>query len=180
MNRNESVSILSILKTAYPSFYKNMEEEEAYKTIELWGMMFQDDNPKVVVEAVKALITVLRFPPTIADVKEKISLITQPKSISEMEAWALVLKGIKKSTYHADEEFAKLPADIQKMLGGAYQLREWACMDFETVNSVIQSNFMRSYKAECATNKEHATLPASTRSLMDELKERGPKFVEGG
>ncbi len=45
-------------------------------------------------------------------------------------------------------------------------------MDVETVNSVIQSNFMRSYKAKVAQEKEYAMLPSSTKQLIAGLAQK--------
>jgi uncharacterized protein with HEPN domain len=50
----------------------------------------------------------------------------------------------------------------------------WDIVDAETVNSVIQSNFMRSYKARAAHDRQLDALPESTKQLMlglaDKLK----------
>jgi len=45
-------------------------------------------------------------------------------------------------------------------------------MDVETVNSVVQSNFMRSYKAKVAQEKEYAMLPSSTKQLIARLAQK--------
>jgi len=59
--------------------------------------------------------------------------------------------------------------------------REWALMDVETVNSVIQSNFMRSYKAKVAQEKEYAMLPESTKQLIQSITVKmDMKAIAGG
>jgi len=174
MNKTETASILAIMKTAYPTFYKN--NEEIADTITLWAMMFETDSFKTVIEAVKTLMCTLKFPPTIADVKEKINLITQKPIETELEAWGKVANAIKDSNYNASERFTELPIVIQKTIGRAEQLREWACMDTDTVNSVIQSNFMRSYKVKVAMDREYSMLPESTKVMMNGLN---VKMLEG-
>jgi len=84
-----------------------------------------------------------------------------------MEAWDMVRRAI--SYYHANEAFRNLPPILQKIVGSPNQLREWALMDVETVNSVIQSNFMRSYRAMAAREREYAMLPESTRQLIQSI-----------
>ena len=170
MNKIETASILAILKTAYPAFYKN--SDEINDAINLWAMMFQTDSPKIVTEAVKAMIITLKYPPTIADVKEKIRLITTPDQMTEFEAWGIVYNAISQSSYRAQEEFEKLPQNIKRLIGSPNQLKEWALMESETVNSVIQSNFMRSFKTALKNESDRAMLPESTKQLISGLAER--------
>jgi hypothetical protein len=164
VTRQEALAVLAILKTAYPTFYKNYSKEDINAAVDLWTTMFADDPAHIVTEAVKSLMCTLKYPPTIADVKEKIAMITQPLMMTEMEAWSRVRGAI--SYYHANEAFVNLPPMLQKIVGSPNQLREWALMDVETVNSVIQSNFMRSYRAMAAREREYAMLPSSTKQLI--------------
>lgn len=170
MNRDEIKVVLGTLRMAYPAFYKDLKKDEAEGLINLWAMMFQNDNAKIVTEAVKALMCTLKFPPTIADIKEKISLITQPQQMSEMEAWAKVRGAI--SYYGAKEAFDSLEPILQKLVGSPNQLREWAMMESDVVDSVIQSNFMRSYTVRIKQDKEMAALPESTKDMISELTQK--------
>ena len=179
MTRQEALTIMAMLKTAYPSFYKDFSKEELNAAVNLWATMFSEESIQVVTEAIKALMCTLKFPPTIADVKEKIAAITHPQTMTEMEAWQLVRQAI--SYYRAEETFAQLPPILQKIVGSPSVLRQWAQMEAETVDSVIQSNFMRSYKARVAHEKEYAMLPASTRNLIRELAAKmNMKAITGG
>lgn len=170
MTREEVKVILGILKTAYPAFYKDLKREEALRVIDLWASVFSGDSAKVVTEAVKALICTLKYPPTIADVKEKIRDIMQPDKMTEMEAWGLVKSAI--SYYNAQENFNRLPPMIQKIVGSPNQLREWAMMESEIVNSVVQSNFMRSFAAKQKQFETYHALPESTKAMIAGLSEK--------
>ena len=167
MTRQEALAIMAMLKTAYPSFYKDLSKEELNAAVNLWATMFSEESIQVVTEAIKALMCTLKYPPTIADVKEKIALIMQPPAMTEMEAWQIVRKAI--SYYNAEENFINLPPEIQKVVGSPNMLREWAQMDADTVNSVIQSNFMRSFRAKVAQEKEQSMLPESTKRLIHQI-----------
>ena len=167
MTKQEALAIMITLKTAYPAFYKNYSKEELNAAVNLWATMFADDPAYIVTEAVKSLMCTLKYPPTIADVKEKIVTIMHPETMTEMEAWQKVRRAI--SYYNADETFAQLPPVIQKIVGSPNTLREWAQMDADTVNSVIQSNFMRSFRAKVAQEKEQSMLPESTKRLIHQI-----------
>src|SRR5690554_6082792 len=172
MTRQEALAVLAMLKTAYPTFYKNLSKEDINAAVNLWATMFSDEPVSIITEAVKSLICTLKYPPTIADVKEKIAMIiqSQTQTMTEMEAWQRVKVAI--SYYNAGENFAELPPILQKIVGSPNVLREWALMNGEVVNSVIQSNFMRSYKTKVAQEKEHAMLPSSTKQLIAGLAQK--------
>lgn len=170
MNIQETGAVLKILKASYPQFYKQMTKEEAYDILDLWHMMFENEDVRVVTQAVKLLIKTHTYPPTIADVQNKIDLLTKnQEDLSEMEAWNLVYKAICNSYYNAENEFNKLPAIIQKTIGSPKQLREWGQMQGDSVQSVVQSNFMRSYKMKLSKQKELEKIPQEMRVMIDNL-----------
>ena len=177
MNREETKDILKVLRVGYPSFYKDLKKQEADEIIDLWSTMFSSETVRVVIEAVKSLMCTLKYPPTIADVKEKIAMITQPPAMTEMEAWQMVKSAI--SYYNAAETFERLPPILRRIVGSPNQLREWAIMEAEKLDTVVQSNFMRSYKALAAQEKERAMLPESTRQMIAGLAGKG-MLTDGG
>lgn len=167
MTTQEMAAILKIIKVSFPHSFKNLTEKDAIETLEVWTMMFEEDNAKIVTEAVKAMITTLKFPPTIADIKEKIDLIA-PKhtaTLTEMEAWGLVYKAICNSGYDSENRFNQLPQMIQKLVGTPKQLREWGLTENLNV-SVVQSNFMRSYKVMAEREEMIRRLPVSCLTLI--------------
>ena len=174
MTRDEIVAVMGVLKTAYPSFYRDMKRQDALDALALWTEMFEDDDPKTVASAVKSLITTRKegFPPTIGEVKAKIAELTQPKEMTELEAWSLVERACRNGLNGAGEEFEKLPPLIQKAVGSPTQLREWAMMDADTVKSVVASNFMRSFKVYQKRERETAMLPESVREMLTGVTER--------
>lgn len=176
MNQKQAISILAIIKSAYPNFYKDMNDEDIKTTVELWSTMFVNDNPSVVTEAVKALICTLKYPPTIADVKEKIRLITQPEEMTEQEAWSKVRGAM--SYYTAVESYNNLPDILQKLVGSPNQLREWAQMNQEHIETVVKSNFLRSYTAKMTRERSIQALPESTKIMIEGLGEKF-KMLEG-
>ena len=85
-----------------------------------------------------------------------------------MAAWQMVLKAMRNSIYHSEEEFAKLPPLVQKAVVSPAQLREWAMAeDIDgTWMNVTQSNFMRTYRAEMTRNREMKKLSPDILRLM--------------
>lgn len=171
MTYDETLTIMSVLKAAYPNYYKDMRRSDADAIVALWVEMFKDDPVEIVAVAVKAHIATDKkgFPPHIGAIKEAIVKLNTSDEMTELEAWALVNKATKNSTWNAKEEFEKLPPVIQRLVGSPQQLRDWAAMPADTINSVVASNFQRSYKARAANEREFLALPQDVRQTMELL-----------
>ena len=168
MTKNETLQILNILKIAYPTFYKNISKQEALDIVDLWSNMFEGDDVLLVISAVKAFIATddKGYPPVIGVIKKKMRELSQPKTMSEMEAWHLVKKAASNSAYHAKEEFDKLPPTIQKIIGDYRTLKDWGCMDMDKFDTVLQSNFIKFFKINSEKEKEYMALPLSVRNFQ--------------
>ena len=75
MTKKEALQILAVLKAAYPASYNNMTKEEASGTVSVWAMQFDDMPVEIVMMAIHKAIATSKFPPTVAEVKEKIKAI---------------------------------------------------------------------------------------------------------
>ncbi len=175
MDRNETTQILTVLKAAYPHSFKGLSKRDANAMIDLWQMMFAADSYEAVNAAVAALISTRKegFTPTIGEVKERMAFAREQVTgaLSEQEAWALVEKACRNGLYGYQAEFDKLPPEIQRAVGAPEQLKAWAGMDAETVNSVVASNFMRNYRAQAQREKERAMLPPSVLAVLSGVTE---------
>lgn len=186
MNRKETLGIMSVLKAAYPNFYRGMSAADAEAAVSLWCGMFADDHVQLVAAAVKALIAtdVKGYPPHIGAVKEKIRQITMPEKDTEAEAWTLVLKAISRGIYQSKKDFESFPPEIQRIVGSAEQIHQWAMMDSNTVQSVVASNFQRSYRARMKQKAEFDALPEDVKQLVGavdgRLKSEMPQALKEG
>lgn len=72
MTRNDTVKMLSVLKAAYPNFYKNMSKDEAVGVINLWAIQLSDIPVDIVLLAVNKIIATSKWPPTISEIKDKL------------------------------------------------------------------------------------------------------------
>lgn len=171
MNRNETAQILSVLRKAYPVFYKGYTTEEAEDVIDLWHTMFEDEDVLLVINAVKAFIATDEkgYPPVIGVIKKKIRELSQPETMTELEAWNLIKRAVSNGLYNSKQEYDKLPPTLQRLVGSHNVLREWAMLDIKQLDTVVQSNFMRSYKVRSEKEKEFLALPSSVREFAGQL-----------
>jgi len=73
MTQKEAALILAVLQAAYPNSYKSMGTEGATGIISMWTMQFADVPVDIVLIALNKLIGSCKFPPSIAEVKSKIT-----------------------------------------------------------------------------------------------------------
>lgn len=183
MTANETGQIMHILKAAYPMFYAKISAEEQKAIFGLWLDMFKEDDVRLVGAAVKALIATDNkgFPPVIGQVKEKMHMLTTANNtLDEAEAWAMCKKAIRNGYYGADEEFKKLPASVQRIVGSPNQLREWAVMNAEELDTVVASNFQRGFRNVQNRTKEYEMLPTSVKNVVAMLSSNlANKMIEG-
>ena len=185
MTKQETIKIIMSLKTVYPKFFMATDKLEVEALVDTWHEQFTKDPYSIVHEAVKALIATLKFPPTIADVKEKIAFILKPQTMSEIEAWHIIKKAVDDYDYYEPAEYNRkiingLPPLLKRIVGSVNQLREWQDMDRGVFNSVIQSNVMRSYTALVKQEAERSMLPESTKAMMAQIEGTRLKQLEAG
>lgn len=157
MTREETKKILMIIQAAYP----NYNPPDKTVTVNLWQEMFEEYPFHQVSSAITAYIKTNKsgFAPSVGDIIDRLQFLYGEKDINEMEAWRLVQKAMSNSGYHADEEFAKLPPAVRKAVVSPAALREWGMMDMDDRGwNVVASNFMRTYRAEVAREKEFARI----------------------
>ena len=184
MTLEEAAKIVGILEFNYPDTRRHQSDEAYITYIRNWHSFFEHDRFELVEAAVRAYIATSteRFMPNVGQIKEQIRKLTAPEQMSEAEAWTRIKKALSNGLYGAEEEYAKLPPVLQRLVGSPSRLREWAQMDADTVESVIGSNIQRSYRAISAQEAEWAKLPADYREHMRQLSGQmfGRLELEGG
>ncbi len=169
MTRDETVKIIRILVATYPNF----KPDNLSDTVDAWCLMLDDFPYEVVSVALKACVTSIKsaFPPSVSEIIDMIHTISEPEELSEMEAWTLVSNALRNGYYGAEEEFNKLPPIVQKAVVSPSQLRNWAVTDAESIENVVQSNFMRTFKVVRAREKEISKMPSDIRKMIQQANE---------
>lgn len=173
MTFDETAKIIAIIKEYYP---RDIEATNIKSRVKAWWLALQDYDYNIVQQAVIAFATqdTKGFSPSVGQIVDKILQLTNKDAaaLTEMEAWGLVRKAVSRSSYYAQEEFDKLPELVQKIVGFPNQLKEWAQSETGEFGTVIQSNFMRSYKAKAAKQQEYNALPSSVKELIQGVTDR--------
>ena len=164
MKREETVKIIRIICDCYPNYKPNNLTE----TVDVWNMMLSDYTYEQVSVALKAYILADTngFAPSIGQLVDRVNTFSQPQELNELEAWSLVYKAIRNSSYNSEYEFSILPEIVRKAVGTPNQLRTWA-MDENFNEQVVSSHFIRCYRSEVAKDRDFCKMPANIQSLIN-------------
>lgn len=165
MLREEAAKLLMMMQGSYPN-YKPLDKTV---TVNTWHLALSDIPFDL---AQQAFLAYLRtdtsgFAPAPGQLIALVQSLHTPKQMNELEAWTLVEKAIRNSSYNSELEFSKLPPLVQKAVGSPGQLRSWA-MDEEYNGQVASSNFMRTYRTEAKRQEEYEKMPDSLKKLIDQ------------
>lgn len=165
MTREETVKIIRIMCDCYPNYKPNNLSE----TVDVWQMMLDEYSYNQVSIALKAYVTsdTSGFAPSVGEIVAKIQLVSQPQELDGMTAWGLVSKALRNGTYGAVEEFNKLPPLVKQAVGMPDNLKNWATSDYQTIETVIQSNFLRTYETVVKRANEINRMPDDIKSLIE-------------
>lgn len=164
MTREETKKIIRIICDSYPNYRPSNLSE----TVDVWSSMLDSFSYQQISVALKAFILTdtSGFAPSIGQLVQMIKKAEQKDEMNELEAWTMVSKAIRNSSYHAEEEFAKLPPLVQKAVGSPRQLQNWSQTSLESIETVVQSNFLKTYRGVYKREQELQALPENVRNAL--------------
>lgn len=167
MTREETKQFLMRISSVYPNW---KPQAELKYVVETWWEYLSEYTYNEMKIALKTYIVTdtSGFAPAPGQLIDKLQTITAPAELSEMEAWSLVSRALRNGYYGAEQEFEKLPPIVQKVVKTPSQLRNWSQTNSDSVENVIQSNFMRTYRQELAKNREMRKIPQNIRDTLEQ------------
>ena len=167
MTEGEAKKLFAVMTVAYP----NYRIDDIEYTAKIWADFLGGYSYEQANMALRAYITTdtSGFAPNIGQLLDKLHAIQNPQELNEMEAWSLVSKALRNGYYGAAEEFNNLPPLVQKAVGSPDNLRNWSQTDVKAIETVIQSNFIRSYVAIVKREYEIKKMPADVQALIENV-----------
>ena len=167
MTREDATRIIRIVCAAYPNTYPS--DEVLMDAISVWSVVFAADISELVESAVYTYINEERFKaPNPGQIRAIMQRITHPDELSEGDAWNLVQRALSNGLYGAQEEFDRLPEDVQKAVGSPQWIHAVAS-DEDANMSVESSNFYRRYRQVMADKREKECMPPAVRKMVEQL-----------
>ena len=72
MNRQEAIQLLALIKVAYPTAYRDMDQATKVATVNMWQMSFPEVPYQIMEQAFNHHRMVSKFPPTVAEMVEEL------------------------------------------------------------------------------------------------------------
>lgn len=165
MTREQVGKLLMTIQAYYPNY--NPPDKEI--ALNAWYIMLAEYPEELVSQALRACIATNTsgFAPDVGQIMSKIQIISQPQELDGMAAWGLVSKALRNGYYGAVEEFNKLPPLVKQAVGMPDNLKNWATADYQTIETVIQSNFLRTYETVVKRANEINRMPDNIKSLIE-------------
>ena len=181
MTREETKELLMMIKAIYPNF--SIKPEEMTATINAWHLMLSEYPIEGINAALQIYVKTNNtgFAPSVSQIIGCMHKPSEVEQLSEGEAWNMVKRAIQDSAYHSKERFNELPPIIQRCVGSANMLFQWGQTDSDTVNTVIMSNFQRTYRAVLSKQDFNNKVPEQIADIVKGLADKlsGERMIEG-
>ncbi len=112
--------------------------------VQTWYAILSDIPYEQASMALRTYMETENRTPTPADLRRKVGNLA-PMGMTALEAWGIVRDAITRSGYYYNEEYTKLAPPIQKAVGCPENLRDWSQIETATLDTVIQSQFIKNY-----------------------------------
>ncbi len=171
MTRDETIRVIRTIMASYPTFKPGSISD----TVDVWHLMLSDIDYTAVATALKCYIRSndSKYAPSIGELMGYINNLSNGPGLNEQEAWALVSKAMRNSTYNYLTEYSKLPEVVQQAVGTPEMLRDMAT-DESFNEQVASSNFMRTYRNVVDRNNQLDKLDKETERALEELAKASP------
>lgn len=172
MNMSETAKLLFIVKANYPKYYKEISKQEFEDMVYAWHICINDYDYNTAQAGLKVFLSsdTKGFPPAVGQIIDGIHKIQRDNTdtLTELDAWGLVYKAICNSGYNSESEYEKLPDIVKRAVGSTARLKEWAMLDTADVQTVIQSNFMRSFRSVQEQRRVYQKIPKDVKRMLPE------------
>ncbi len=169
MTREEVKKLIMIIQATYPNWnIKNKQE-----TLDAWAFFLADYEYNSIMMALKVYISSADsgFAPSVSQL---ISMSRKPNELTQTDEgtiWREIRPCIRRGIYHAEEDFEKLSPMAKKVVGQPSQLREWAMLESEVIDSVIQSNMKNRIKDIQKRDLEISAMPIEIQAMVQKTIE---------
>lgn len=75
MNKQEAIQLLALIKVAYPTAYRDMDQASKVATVNMWEGSFPDVPYPIMEQAFNHFRMASKFPPTVADIVDELKNI---------------------------------------------------------------------------------------------------------
>lgn len=171
MTEAETIKVVTIIVMSYPSSEKFKDETTLKGMVAVWKNIFKDDDAKLVEFAVQKHISVNKWPPSIAEIREQMVKLQRPDIIPPDVAWTAVsdLLSAESEFFHGDL-YRIMPEPIARVVEtiGWSRLYNLHCGSARgNPDGLDRVAFMDLYKPLYQREIEKAMLPPKMRETYE-------------
>ena len=186
MTKADAARLVAIVVTAYPNFDKFKDAKAIEATVNLWAMMFEQDESGIVALAVKKHIATNKWPPSVAEVREIMLEIQHPELIEPDKAWLAV----SDLMYSAGQfNHGDLSRQLPPLVARAVESIGWTSLWEMHRSAYIGGKpgmdrvaFMQQYTPMYEREKSRSMTPAQLTEKIDNaagsLPDKGQRLIE--
>ena len=181
MKKAEMLQIIGRITVTYPRHFDRLTTTDLDRMVEVWADVMEDYTFEQVCYGLKAFIAsdTKGFPPVPGQIIDQIVKASATDQIQALEAWDMVRRAARNSTYNSEEEFAKLPEIVRKVLASPSALSAMAALDSDSIG-VQQAHFIKAFNEELKRQEYTAKLPESVKALYQKTTPRIERTVIDG
>lgn len=176
MTRKEIISLIGVITMAYQKFDKFRDENHIRSMVTVWADIFSEDDASLVGLAVKEHINTSVWPPSIAEIRERMFRITNPNIIPPEEAWSMVAKLMYVEGEYNHRDYHKfLPKAIAETIDAIgytqlYGLHVAYIRGSSSKAGLDRVAFIQAYEEKYEQQRRTAMLPKQLRQSIDEAR----------
>lgn len=170
MTKNDVLTMLAVLQTAYPYFYSKKSDEEMLAIAQIWEKKFANDDVRIVTLALDKIIECEEYPPSIATVKNYISRLEQYATNSDtlVELWDKFMYACANSSEYSEDAFHNMPQILKMFVGSNRQLRRYAKMSEIDLERYVRSEFSKEIPTLRERENFERTITPEIKAIMAE------------
>lgn len=174
MTETETLRVVTIIVMSYPSNDKFKDETTLNGMVAVWKTIFKDDNAQLVEMAVQKHISVNKWPPSIAEIREQMVNLTRPDIVPPDIAWTAVSDLLHaKGEYGHFDLYEVLPKPVARVVEtiGWSNLYNMHCGRHRgNKDGMDRVAFMDLYKPAYEREREQAMLPERIRNVCEKKR----------
>lgn len=176
MTIEETTKILSLIYSEYPNSFNKLSKSDLNAKATLWTRLLSDIDYKTAGKALQMYLVTdtTGYPPTVGKLRQNAVRLTQKPILDSTSAWQAVKRAIHAAEDNPYQAFQALPEECKRIVGDYNQLMDWTCCTAERINTVVYSNFIKSYTAMQNETTEFLTLPPELKAIARKTPELPP------
>lgn len=175
MTPNEIKAVMIVIGNAYPTSKFAAFDKEMFK---VWSECLADVDYTAGRAAVVAGIMTSKFPPSIAEIRERVAAVVVSDVATPLEAWGLIQKAVRLYGWNKPKEAEAFLGPFIWSVVERITWRWFLDMD-DREESTCFAQFRAEYNLTVARAKERAQIPEAVRELLGTVGGTKPGRIEG-